>query len=553
MNPMLQKLHIRNYVLIPELELSFEEGLHAITGETGAGKSLLMGALGLIAGERADLKAMQQADKKCMIEAWFLVQDSELFNLLERLEIEADQHLIVRREILPGGKSRAFVNDSPVTLDVLKSVGSFLLDIHGQNDSLSLGAAETQLQILDLLSKASVQKEAYKKTYQEWRKAGKMLQELETEKKKALAESDYKQFVFEELREAQLRNGEQEELENQIKTLQNAERIKSELFRCTTALEGEGAAVETLRSVSNWMEKLGQFSGTYAEMGEKLRNLYFELKEISNQIQLKAEQISDDPKVLETMENRLSKIYTFQKKYHKSDISELINYQTELEEQLTRTYNIDEKIGQWEELYKRLKTETEQNGLMLREKRKAGAAEIKSQIEKLLQEMGIAHARFEVDIQPSTEPGPDGLDLIRYLFSANPGLPPADMKQVASGGEFSRLMLAFKYAVAKVKQMPTLIFDEIDTGISGEVAKKVGRKMKELAETHQVFSITHSPQMASQAHFHWLVYKTVENMDSRSAIRLLDEEGRIAELAGMIAGDSKSEATLKAARELLAG
>lgn len=550
---MLQKLHIRNYVLIPELELNFEEGLHAITGETGAGKSLLMGALGLIAGERADLKAMQQADKKCVIEAWFLTKDPELDKLLEQLELEPDQHLIVRREILPGGKSRAFVNDSPVTLEVLKTVGAFLLDIHGQNDSVSLGLAETQLQILDLLSSATLDKAAYQSSFQEWRKAEKKLQELQNEKKKFLAESDYKQFVFEELKAAQLKNGEQEELESQLNTLQNAERIKTELYRCASALNETGAVIETLRSVSNWMEKLGSFSPTYAQLGQNFRNLYFELKELADQVQAEVEQINDDPKVLEAAENRLSKIYTLQKKFNKSAISELIAYQSELEDELNRSFNIDDQIEQWEATGKRLKTETEQKGLSLRQKRKTGALQIKSQIEKLLQEMGIRHARFEIDIKPMPEPGSDGMDQVRFLFSANPGLPPADMKQVASGGEFSRLMLAFKYALAKVKQMPTLIFDEIDTGISGEVAKKVGRKMKELAEVHQVFSITHSPQMASQADFHWLVFKSVEQHESRSGIRLLDEVGRVEELAGMIAGDAKSEATLAAARELLAG
>lgn len=549
---MISKLLISNYLLIDSLEIQWDKGLNIITGETGAGKSILMGALELLTGERADLKVLAKSDQKCVVEGWFSVDNPAIYQILQSADIEADKETIIRREILPGGKSRAFVNDTPVTLDVLKNLGELLIDVHGQQETQLLARTETQTDTLDILCSALPEKDAFQTAFYHWKETRKKIAELEENLAKAQAELSYKQFVYNELDQAQLQPGEQENLEKQLEMLRHAEDIKSRLFQTLELLDGDPSLITMLKQSAQNLEKLRDFSPQLKDLAERLQSMWLEAKDIGAEISAIDNQMVHDPLQLQTMEERLSLIYSLQKKYRQANLDELIAFQQEVEGQLEGYSHLEEALEKMEKHLVEAETEMQEIGMELRRKRLKNKDLVAQNLLALLFEMGMPKARFEVAIAEQA-PGTSGLDKISFLFSANPGLPLAELKNAASGGEFSRLMLAFKCLLAGKTAMPTLIFDEIDTGISGEVAAKVGQRMKEMARNHQVLSITHSPQLAARADAHWFVYKNLKTDSTHTAVRRLNDAERLEEIAKMISGASVSQAALDAARHLVEG
>ena len=547
---MIKHLSIRNYILIDQLDLDFQAGLHIVTGETGAGKSILMGALDLIAGERADLKSLRNPEEKCIIEAWFSDEKLRLNNELSILEIENENETIIRREILPGGKSRAFVNDTPVTLDALKKIGNLLLDIHGQHDTLLLANAERQLDMLDILASTAGPKEKYAIAFKNWRSNQISLHALIDKREKENAELGFKQFVFDELQKADIKKGEQVQLEAEADLLRNAEGIKLKLNQTIDILEGQTDVVSALKSAASQLEKLGLYSTTLSLLSERAKGAFHEIKDILDEVKDVETGIQHNPEKQASVEERLSLIYNLQKKHRKETEEELLDYANSLSYELENFNQLDDEIEVLKKNQVEFDKDLKSNGLILTEARKKGIQSISEKMQSLLADMGMANARFEIqflEIQPQAS----GFDKVSFMFSANPGQALAELKNAASGGEFSRLMLALKCMLAGRQSMPTLIFDEIDTGISGEVALKVGKIIKDLATRHQVFAITHSAQMASQANSHWFVYKLQNAESTKTGVRLLQNSERLEEIAKMISGNKISEAAMKAAKELI--
>lgn len=549
---MISRLHISNYILIEELDLEFGPGLHIVTGETGAGKSILMDALSLLAGERADPRCLRNPERKCVVEAVFRGEFSSLLALLEEAGIEPEDEPILRREILPGGKSRAFVNDSPVTLEVLRQVGSRLFDIHGQQDTRGLGRPENQMEMLDWISGSRAPRLAYEEAYRLWCKLESEWKQLSEMREKDSAERAFREFVRDELTGARLREGEQEELEKRSELLRHAGEIRQKLHQVSEGLDGEGDMTGQLKTLSHTLEKVsGQMPGM-EETATRLKSCFLELRDIAGEIRQAAGALNPDPEELQRAEERLSVLYGLQKKHRRQSEEALLAYLGQLEDQLAEEENGGEKQTRLREEADAAKAKTIQLGEALRGSRTAGIAKTESEIMETLAVLGMPRARFQVRLEPATQPGPDGLDRVNFLFSANPGVAPAELRLVASGGEFSRLMLAFKCLLAGSNRLPTLIFDEIDTGISGAVALQVGRLIHKLARQHQVMAITHSPQLASRADQHWFIYKTQEGNQTRTHVKALGEKEQIEALAAMMGGGKPSEASMEAARELKA-
>lgn len=549
---MINRLSISNYLLIDSLDIQLDKGLNIITGETGAGKSILMGALELLTGERADLKSLNRQDEKCVIEGWFLVSNPNLTQIFEDADIEPEPETIIRREILPGGKSRAFVNDSPVTLDVLKRIGNQLIDVHGQQDTLLLATAENQVQTFDILADTGKEKSDYQVAFRNWRKARKELTDLKQNLEKEIAELGFRQFVFNELEQANLKDGEQEELENQLELLKNSEDIKLRVNQSLAILEGETDLASNIKQAAANLEKLASFSTSIGELATRLKSSWLELKDIVAEISDLEAGLHHDPEKIAELDERLSLLYSLQKKHRKNSTAELIEWRDSLSGQLQGFSRMEEEIEAKTNEVEYHHTDVLQTGKILSEKRKSHAGSVAKNLLNLIAEMGMAKARFEVEILDQA-PSESGLDKITFRFSANPGLPLAELKNAASGGEFSRLMLAFKCLLAERQEMPTLIFDEIDTGISGEIAARVGKIMKQLADRHQVISITHSAQLAAQSDAHWFVYKKQEETSTATGVRRLSDTEKLEEIAKMISGSSISSAAIEAARELIGG
>ena len=547
---MIQHLSIRNYILIDHLELDFSGGLNIVTGETGAGKSILMGALNLISGERADPKSSRNPQEKCVIEAWFSGEKELLETLFTSLEIENEPQTIIRREILPGGKSRAFVNDSPVTLDTLKKIGALLLDIHGQHDTLLLGSADKQLEILDILAGTQIQKSTFSIAFKAWKEAERDHNQLVIRRDKENAELGFKQFVYDELQKAGLKKGEQIELEKEADLLRNSEGIKQKLNQSIDLLEGQSDIAANLKVVAGHLEKLSSYSISFGDLSERAKSLFHEVKDILEEIKDAELHIAHDPQKQIQLEERLSLIYGLQKKHRKDTENELIEYANQLRLELENFNQLDEEIEKAQIQVEKIELEMKELGQALSKERSGSTQQVEQKLITLLHDMGMPNSRFVISILPIPA-SISGLDKINFMFSANPGQALAELKSTASGGEFSRLMLAIKCLLAANQEMPTLIFDEIDTGISGEVALKVGQIMKSLATRHQVFAITHSAQMASQADAHWFVYKNQTSETTQTGVRLLNDNERLEEIAKMISGSKVSEAALKAAKELV--
>jgi DNA repair protein RecN (Recombination protein N) len=552
---MLQRLFIQNYAIIEEIEIEFTKGLVVITGETGAGKSILMGALGLILGERAETGVLVNKEKKLIVEGAFDCTNNKwVASFLKEQELEETDILLVRREISPQGKSRAFVNDSPVNLSQLQELSAQLVDLHQQFDTLSLGQTSFQREVLDALAHQLDKVEEYKLIYNKWVQAKAELADLLSKQSRAEAEAAYIQFQYQELEEASFRENEIEELEQEVKLLSNAESVQQFLARTTDTLSlGEDPLVSRLKTLLNEWNSFSSFHADFPALAERLRAAYVELQELSRDIERVADQVQLDPQRLEVVNTRLSLGYKLYKKHQVNTTAGLLTIQSNLATQLSGV----EQVGQSIQIKQKLVEELEQKAIslaaILSKGRKKQVSFLESNVQQLLHRVGMPAAQLKVNLLPGSL-GAEGVDQIEFLFDANRSGQFNPLRKVASGGELSRLMLCIKSLVAESMQLPTLIFDEIDTGIAGEAARQVGLLLKELAQHRQVVCITHQPQIAGKAHTHFFVYKQAVLSNTaavQTGLRLLSPEERVEIIAQMIGGEHPTPAALANARELL--
>ncbi len=550
---MLQFLTIENYALIDHLEFRPGQGLTVITGETGAGKSIIMGALGLILGQRADAKAVRSGAGKCVIEAQFDISayDLEAFFAQNDLEYDASA-TIIRREINATGKSRAFVNDTPVQLPLLRELGSHLIDIHSQHQNLLLGQDAFQLSVVDALAHNQAEYASYRAAYDQLKAHDSKLKALRAQAERDAQEADYIRFQFSQLDDANLVEGEQEELEAEQELLSHAEDIKSCLCQMHEGLDGEGdAVVQMLKSISQKAHELSRIYPDIAEIAQRLESDYIDLKDIADEVDSRSEEVNYDPQRLEQVEERLSLLYSLQKKHGKSSVEELIQLRDELFERIQHIDNSDEEILELEQQVKRLTAEATRLAAILTDTRKHAAQQLQKDLIARVTYLGMPNLRFQVSITPLDSLSPSGSDSLEFLFSANKNQPLRPAGEVASGGEISRLMLGIKSLVASARTLPTIIFDEIDTGVSGDIADRMGSVMKELSTHLQVITITHLPQVAGKGNQHFRVFKADTDEQTITHIEQLSSEQRIQEIARMLSGSDITPEALANARTLI--
>ena len=557
---MLQKLYIQNYAIINELEIDFSDKLNIITGETGAGKSILMGALSLILGERADSTVLLQKEKKAVVEGSFTAQHKKnIMDFLKENDLDADEGLMIRREIAANGKSRAFVNDTPVNLNQLKALGSLLVDLHQQFDTQELNSSDFQQEVLDALAGNMEILQQFQQVFHQYKKSKKELTELQSEQSAANAVLDYNQFLFDELDEANFTANELEELDIELKLLSNAEGVKQELTGiCYDLKESEQPVVQQLKALYNRLHTLDKYHTGIAELGKRLHSTQLELADIADELEHINNSIHYSADRIQLVSDRISMGYKLQKKHGVTTTNELLVLKDELQQKLNDIVNISEAIEQKEKQTAVLLHQCTQTAKAISDNRKKNIKPFTENVNSLLARIGMPNARFTAAALPLEALGELGIDKIEFLFDAN--LPAGQagksnrfepLRKVASGGELSRLMLCIKSLVAKKLQLPTLIFDEIDTGISGEAAKQVGNIMKELSASHQLISITHQPQIAAKADAHYFVYKAIEKDKIVTSIRLLNNDERITTIAQMLSGEKPTAAALQNAREMV--
>ncbi|WP_353134666.1 DNA repair protein RecN [Pseudopedobacter sp.] len=551
---MLNRLYIKNYALIDSLDISFDKGLNILTGETGAGKSIILGAVGLILGQRAESKYFFNQQKKCVIEGFFNIGDYQLNSFFDENDLDFETETVLRREISLDGKSRAFINDTPVTLAVLKQLGEQLLDIHSQHATLEIGNQNFQLLVTDLMADNVEALKDYKSAFKIYKKKQDRLIELIQSSEQAKADLDYFQFQFNELEQANLQADEQEQLEVELNALTHAEEIKTNLINASSLLEQEEYnAIQLLKEASIQLQHLEKYQPEIGELAERLRSSIIEIKDISSEISnLEQTTFFNEERNIE-INDRLNLLYSLQKKHRVSSNTELIALQDELSQKLNNAIFIDEDILALEKEIAKEKDILIKEALELSAKRQKAIPQIQEYVEKVLSNIGMPDAQLRVDIHVRENDQFDinGLDIVKFMFTANKGHQLNELHKVASGGELSRLMLSIKSLIAKKTALPTIIFDEIDTGVSGEVAHKVGNIMEKLAEDMQVITITHLPQMASKGNSHFFVYKETKENITYSKIRKLNEQERIMEIAKMLSGESPGESAIKNATELL--
>lgn len=550
---MLRNLHIQNYALIETLDLDFTKGFSVITGETGAGKSILLGAIGLLTGQRAETAAIRTGATKCVVEGTFDVEGYNLQHLFEEYDIEYDAECIVRREIAATGKSRAFINDSPVSLTILKQLGEHLIDIHSQHQNLLLNNEDFQLGVLDTLSTDKSAKEKYTEAYRHYREVAAQLEALRTQLTGDQGDEDYIRFQLQQFGEWHLQEGEQEELEQELELLTHAEEIKEGLYHISTALSGdEGGQTAAIRSVTAALRSLINIYPAAEGWHQRMESLYIELKDIADDVADAEERISFDPERQEWVEGRLDTIYSAQQKHRVSSVKELLEIEQRFRDTLNRIDESAERIADMEKQKEEAYATLLAAGTRLTSQRSTVAATFEKEIAARLIELGIANTRFAVDIAPRRQPDNTGNDSVSFLFSANKNGALQNIADVASGGEISRIMLSLKSIIAAAKALPTLIFDEIDTGVSGTIAARMADIMEGIANHgRQVISITHLPQIAAKGSAHYKVYKEDTENTTVSHIRTLSAEERITELAHMMSAGTLTEAAINNAKELL--
>jgi len=548
----LQSISISNYALIDSLHIQFESGFNIITGETGAGKSIILGALGLMLGQRADTTVLRDKTRKCVVEGTFAVQGYGFESFFETEELDFDDTVIMRREITVSGTTRAFINDTPVNVKVLRDLGLQLVDIHSQHQNLELGNNHFQLKLVDLVAANAGLLNEYTENYSRYRKIQTELKELEELAAKSRTDLDYYEFQFKQLDEARLKENEQSELEEELEMLNHAEEIQVSFGKIAHELEGEELNIlSKIKEMLNQINHIKDYFGEANELYNRLNSCYLELKDIASEAVSISEKTGNNPEKLELVSQRLDLIYSLQQKHRVTSVAELIEIYRELDQKIQQVSSYDGQIETLKASLQQLQNELDGQCARLRDARKAVAGTIAEKVVSVLRELGIINANFSVRFTELDDFTGSGKDQVNFLFSANKNSPPEDISKVASGGEMSRLMLAIKTLVTDAKALPTIIFDEIDAGISGEIAIKTGQIISRLSETIQVINITHLPQIAARGTHHYLVYKYDEDDRTNTSIRKLDQQERVVELAKMLSGENYSETALEAARELL--
>ena len=550
---MLRSLYIQNYALIEKLDISFGAGFSVITGETGAGKSIILGAIGFLLGQRAEVKAIRQGASKCVIEARFDISAYGMEPFFEDNELEYEEECILRREVYASGKSRAFINDTPASLVQMKELGEQLIDVHSQHQNLLLNKEGFQLNVLDILSHNDEQLSTYQSLYREWKQAQQELADLIARAEQNKADEDYIRFQLEQLEEANLSAGEQEELEQETDMLSHAEEIKAGLFRVGQLLTSdEGGLLAGLKESLNTMLGLQKVYSPATELAERLESTYIELKDVSQEVSSQEEDVEFNPDRLEEVNDRLNLIYTLQQKHRATTVEELLTLAEEYAAKLAAITSYDERIGELTTLCDTLYNKVRKQAAVLTKARTGAAREVEKQMASRLVPLGMPNVRFQVEMGIRKEPGVHGEDTVNFLFSANKNGSLQNISSVASGGEIARVMLSIKAMIAGAVKLPTIVFDEIDTGVSGEIADRMADIMQEMGEQdRQVISITHLPQIAARGCAHYKVYKQDNETETNSHIRRLADEERVEEIAHMLSGATLTEAALNNAKALL--
>ena len=551
---MLQSIHIQNYALIESLDINFHPGFSVITGETGAGKSIILGAIGLLVGQRADIKAIKTGANKCIVEARFHIASYELESFFDEHDLEYEEgECILRRELYASGKSRAFINDTPVSLVQMKELGEKLIDVHSQHQNLLLNHEDFQLSVLDILAHDEKELQVYKETYSAFKKISKELSDIQQQAEKNRQDEDYIRFQVEQLEEANLQTGEQETLEQEAETLSHAEEIQSSLYKVDQLMASDEM---TLLSVTkDCMQTLQGISRVFApaqEWIERLNSCYIELKDLAHEIANASEEVEFNPTRLDYVNERLNLIYTLQQKHRVATIEELIDIAEDYRSKLDDITSYDERIDELKKQKAALFNKVMEQASVLTTLRSKAVKDIEQQMQAYLIPLGMPNVRFAVELETKKEPDAKGMDSVNFLFSANKNGVLQQVASIASGGEIARVMLSLKAMIAGAVKLPTIIFDEIDTGVSGSIAEKMALIMQEMGQAdRQVISITHLPQIAAKGATHYKVYKEDTEIGTNSHIRQLNQEERIHEIANMLSGATLTEAALNNAKALL--
>jgi DNA repair protein RecN (Recombination protein N) len=548
---LLKKLSIRNYALIKQLEMEPSGGLNVITGETGAGKSIMLGALGLLMGNRADTKVLWDEVDKCVTEGEFDISGYRLQSLFKKEDLDYDDTTVIRREISSNGKSRAFINDTPVTLELLKRISGRLMDIHSQHETLELGSRSFQLQLVDAFSGNEKLKNGYSLAWAEFTEVQLKYETLLAESKLLKEEFDFIQFQLEELKKANLEANEQANLETELKIQEHAEEIKKRFHTVAEILgQSDSSVTSALAEVRSQINGVASFSPSYQKLFERVESIRIDLEDVAAEVEREKDNIEFDPERLEEVKGRLSHLYQLLQKHRLQNVSELLQLQENLQEKASKTIHLDEHLTDLKQKCETARAAMNEKADALTRSRAKVFAPLCAQIKNLLKQLGIPDAQLTVEHEKGA-PGPTGADSIELMFSANKGISPRPLAQVASGGEFARLMFSIKHVMAEKTAMPTLVLDEIDTGVSGEIALQLGKLMKDMADRHQVIAISHLPQIAAKGDTHYFVYKDNSQKKTTSHIKKLDENDRVEEIAKMIGGTKPSKLALENARELM--
>ena len=550
---MLRSLLIQNYALIEQSDIEFDNGFSVITGETGAGKSILLGAVGLLLGQRADVSSIKKGAKRCVIEAHFTVPDNELTSFFEENNFDFDgDECILRREMHANGKTRAFINDTPAPLTLMRSLGERLIDVHSQHQNLLLNQEDFQLHVIDVIAHDGEELADYKKIFKQYLHAKSELNELKANAEKSKTEEDYIRFQLEQLESAALTSGEDQHLAQESDTLSHAEEIKSGLFSVTQIMDGEdGGVLQALKSSASTLHGLLQMYPTSADWHERIQSAYIDLKDLSQDIENKLEDIDFDPARFEEVNNRLNLIYSLEQKYQATNVDELLALQDKFKEQLKEITSFDDRIDEMVKHTDALLGEVRSKAERLSAKRKKAALEIEKDMRAKLLPLGMPYVQFNVQLDRRKAPEADGIDGVTFLFSANKNDDLRSLAAVASGGEIARVMLAIKALIAGATHLPTIIFDEIDTGVSGAIAARMAEIMGNMSKVMQVISITHLPQIAARGKTHYKVYKVDNEESTVSHIKRLNSTERVEEIAHMLSGEALTTAAIDNARDLL--
>ena len=549
---MLQSIYIQNYALISELEIAFNKGLNIITGETGAGKSILLGALSLVLGQRADTTVLKDKARKCFVEAKFQIKQYKIKHFFKQNDLDYEDLTTIRREITDNGKSRAFINDTPVNLSLLKELSSSLIDIHSQHESLLLGDDYFQLSLVDSFARHPDLLDTYRNKFEEYNILNSEYNKLINNAEKAKADLDYFQFQFEQLETLKLIEGEQEELEEELEQLNHIEEIKLKLSESFHLLSGEEISIiSNLKQAKNAVDSISKYIKEGEGLTNRIESVYIELQDVNTEIEQLNEKLEHDPNRIEFIRERLDNIYALEQKHKVSTVKELIEIKDNLQNRIDNITSYDFEIEKIQKQLGLLLTELTGDAEKISKNRKAIIPQIEDKVNGILQLLGIPNANFKVEQVPTEELLPTGKEMIRFLFSANKNVALEELSKVASGGEISRLMLSIKSLLVETTTLPTIIFDEIDTGTSGEIADKMGTIIKNMSKNMQVINITHLPQIAGKGDYHYLVYKKDNHETTNTYIKLLSSEERINEIAKMLSGEALTDAAIENAKVLL--